>query len=64
MRKGDAAVLGHLDTCCCTGHRVIDRAHRDNLPALLAAELRHLIKEGATTFLVGGAVGFDTLAAE
>lgn len=52
------------ERCCCfTGHRFL--AVRDHL--LIRMELRReitqRIEEGYTTFLIGGALGFDTLAA-
>ena len=51
-------------TCCFTGHRVIEQRHRALLPALLEETLRSLIADGYHTFAAGGALGFDTLAAE
>jgi len=52
-------------TCCFTGHR---RIPSDDLPAVSAALRREVLRlcreEGITTFLSGGALGFDTLAAE
>lgn len=50
--------------CCFTGHRVIAKEFRDVLPARLEFLIRDLIKEGITDFITGGALGFDTLAAE
>lgn len=51
-------------TCCFTGHRMIEERHRALLPSLLEQTLRELIADGYHTFLAGGALGFDTLAAE
>lgn len=51
-------------TCCFTGHRVIEEAHRAQLPALLEQAIRELILEEYYLFATGGALGFDTLAAE
>ena len=52
-------------TCCFTGHR---RIPADDLPAVAAALRREVLRlcreEGITVFLSGGALGFDTLAAE
>ena len=52
-------------TCCFTGHR---RIPPDDLPFVAAALRREILRlvseEGIVTFLSGGAVGFDTLAAE
>lgn len=51
-------------TCCFTGHRIIEERHLLLLPGLLEAALRELIADGYYTFAAGGALGFDTLAAE
>lgn len=51
-------------TCCFTGHRVIARADRETLPALLERAIRALLACGVFRFVAGGALGFDTLAAE
>lgn len=53
-----------IDTCCFTGHRAIDPRHQNQLEALLDEQLRRLIARGVHTFAAGGAVGFDTAAAE
>jgi len=51
-------------TCCFTGHREIEKQHIENLPRVLEAVLRGLISNGYFIFVVGGALGFDTIAAE
>jgi uncharacterized phage-like protein YoqJ len=51
-------------TCCFTGHRSIDPRHAKKLAALLDQALCRLVAQGIHTFAAGGAVGFDTLAAE
>lgn len=51
-------------TCCFTGHREIAEKHRETLPRVLNAILRGLISNGYFIFVTGGALGFDTLAAE
>ena len=51
-------------SCCFTGHRIIAG---DELPALrerLREEIIRLAEQGIDTFLAGGALGFDTLAAQ
>lgn len=50
--------------CCFTGHRLISA--RDTIPLheLLLHELDGLIQEGCRDFYAGGALGFDTLAAQ
>lgn len=50
--------------CCFTGHRIIAQADRAPLYAALRAEIRALAAQGVTDFYAGGALGFDTLAAQ
>ena len=53
------------ERCCCfTGHRLLSASDRAGLRVLLYKEIKRLIGEGVTTFLSGGALGFDTLAAQ
>lgn len=51
-------------TCCFTGHRDIPRAVYSSLSRELDAVVRALIGKGVRFFGAGGALGFDTLAAE
>ncbi len=51
-------------TCCFTGHRFINKAHIARLATLLDAAVRRMVEYGYTDFLTGGAIGFDTMAAE
>ena len=51
-------------TCCFTGHREIEEKHKERLPDVLKAVLRGLIANGYFIFAAGGALGFDTIAAE
>ena len=49
---------------CFTGHRTLPQAALPHLPRLLDQVLTDLIlREGATVFRAGGALGFDTMAA-
>lgn len=51
-----------FSTVCFTGHRGVDEA---NARAALAKHIRYAITNcGSTNFIVGGAVGIDTIAAE
>ncbi len=50
--------------CCFTGHRILAKKFRETLPGQLESQIRHLIAEGFVDFISGGALGFDTLAAE
>ena len=52
-----------ISTICFTGHRHIDKRSAFKIPTLLKAHLRRYIDAGAYRFRVGGAMGFDTVAA-
>lgn len=53
------------EKCCCfTGHRMLSREERIALGPLLEEEILRLLDRGVETFLAGGALGFDTLAAQ
>lgn len=52
------------NTCCFTGHRRIASGDAEPLRELLKKEIAHQIKNGKNVFCAGGALGFDTLAAE
>lgn len=51
-------------TCCFTGHRIIPHAQYDILAERLESTLKSLIETGITYFGAGGALGFDTMAAQ
>ena len=51
-------------TCCFTGHRNVPTDKMQAIVARTEARVRELISEGYRCFMVGGAVGYDTLAAE
>ena len=50
--------------CSFSGHRAIPPAAEPQLRRLVRQRIAALASEGCTGFLCGGAVGFDTLAAE
>lgn len=50
-------------TCCFTGHRALPENEREALFKLLSLEIEKQIKLGKCIFCCGGALGFDTLAA-
>lgn len=52
-----------ISTVCFTGHRKIPDKVRPELDSVLRQVLSSLYARGARTFKVGGAVGFDTMAA-
>lgn len=51
-------------TCCFTGHRIIPREEIGRLQFALQSQISALAEKGVTIFYCGGALGFDTLAAE
>lgn len=50
-------------TACFTGHRIIDFKDTETIQIKLQTEIIKLIKNGVRYFGDGGAIGFDTLAA-
>lgn len=57
-------MLNRNFTCCFTGHRQILPEHVCALPMAVETAIRELIAQGYFIFAAGGAMGFDTLAAE
>ncbi len=51
-------------TCCFTGHRHIPPKEVDGIRERLEATIKMLYKGGVVYYGAGGALGFDTLAAE
>lgn len=51
-------------TCCFTGHRKIPPEQYDAIVGRLRAKIIDLIDEGYLYFGTGGAIGFDTMAAQ
>ncbi len=51
-------------TCCFTGHRKIPIKEYKHISKRLQTEIIKLIEKGVMYFGVGGALGFDTLAAQ
>lgn len=51
-------------TCFFTGHRFIGFEEAREVKSRLTEELLNVVNGGYTNFISGGAVGFDTLAAE
>lgn len=61
----DSQLRGRKDlTVCFTGHRAIPEAEAPRLAERLDRLLEHLYRKGYRDFFSGGALGFDTLAAE
>ena len=51
-------------TICFTGHRVIGEAFLQEIRSRLDEAISHAYSEGYRNFVCGGALGFDTLAAQ
>lgn len=51
-------------SCCFTGHRIIDEYSTEEIEKELHKTLSELIQNGVTDYYTGGALGFDTIAAE
>lgn len=51
-------------TCCFTGHRVLPAQQQEEIKNRLEKTVIQLIKKGFCRFLTGGALGFDTVAAQ
>lgn len=51
-------------TCCFTGHREIPLEDKRRIRQQLEKTIRMVIKDGIVYFGVGGAIGFDTMAAK
>lgn len=51
-------------SCCFTGHRVIPSCEILKIDENTEAICKALIKKGFKTFITGGALGFDTIAAQ
>lgn len=52
------------NSCCFTGHRFLPADGLSEISAMLENEIIGLAKNGCLRFLAGGALGFDTLAAQ
>jgi len=50
-------------TCCFTGHRKLPCKNIERIIKRLHEEVNHLIRQGVTDFISGGALGFDQIAA-
>lgn len=53
-----------LQTACFTGHREIPAAERSGILREVTDTVRSLYERGYRTFCAGGALGFDTIAAQ
>ena len=53
-----------MKSCAFTGHRKIEDRHKGRIENLLARAIGFAYENGCRTFLTGGALGFDTMAAK
>ncbi len=51
-------------TCCFTGHRTVALKDKEKIIVDLDNAIEDVIKKGVKHFISGGALGFDTLAAQ
>lgn len=51
------------ETCCFTGHRAIAANLQPKVSVCVEETIKMLIDKGITTFISGGAIGYDMLAA-
>ena len=51
-------------TCCFTGHRTMSDQEKQSVAVRLRKVIAALVKEGVVYYGAGGALGFDTLAAQ
>lgn len=56
--------MNRLNSCCFTGHRIIPKARYDEIAAETERAVRILADAGYRYFICGGALGYDTLAAQ
>ena len=64
MTESALFVTDQETTVCFTGHRSIPSSVRKPLTLALDRSIQRLVSEGYTSFLCGGALGFDMLAEE
>ena len=64
MNEGLTLPCDQAATACFTGHRLIGRDVLPHLSQVLDERLEQWYQAGYRTFISGGALGFDTLAAE
>lgn len=57
-------IVENYQRCCFTGHRKIPPEIRSEISRRLETIIVQLIESGCTCFYSGGALGFDTLAAQ
>lgn len=64
MGKGQYMEIEREKSCCFTGHRRLSRQEGLWVRTRLRAEIARLVGMGVAAFLAGGALGFDTIAAQ
>ena len=53
-----------VKTCCFTGHRIIPSGEKETIRNLLETAVEKAIQDGYRFFGAGGALDFDTMAAQ
>lgn len=64
QERKEVGSLERESSCCFTGHRRIPEQDGLWVRRRLREKILALAEEGMTTFLAGGALGFDTMAAQ
>ena len=59
----DSVLLPKEQTCCFSGHRTLPKDKLAHIAKRIDKEIEKLLSQGITVFMVGGALGFDYLAA-
>lgn len=57
-------MLNKNATCFFTGHRIVRKEHFNIIKETLRTLIATLSNQGINTFITGGALGFDTIAAK
>lgn len=64
LGRGEVSFMERETSCCFTGHRRISPQDGLWLRRMLRQEILRMAQEGVRSFLAGGALGFDTMAAQ
>ena len=60
----DSSAIDRNRSVCFTGHRGVAKNDMSHVMSMLYSRVSSLVNKGFDTFITGGAVGFDTMAAE
>lgn len=63
IKSKSDCIIDPKNSCCFSGHRIIRHDDKDIIRHNLPVLLERLYQNGINTFIAGGALGFDTIAA-